>query len=280
MKYLSSIFLVLIIFNIFIWYWVLVGRESNNLNLYFLDVGQGDSGLIKLPGGVKILMDGGPDKKVLNNLSAVLFPADHYIDIVVLSHSQIDHFAGLIPVLERYKVGTVIYNGQGGKGESWKEFIDIIKNKNIPVIVLRGGDSIKYKDNELAFLSPDEEMRKISELNDTALVAKLISGGVKTLFTGDIGFETENYLVEKYDLDIDILKVTHHGSKYGTGAVFLNSATPEVSIIQVGKNNYGHPAKEAINRLAQIGSSIYRNDLNGTIHITAANGKIVVYVGK
>jgi len=280
MKYLSSIFLVLIGFNVFIWYWVFTGGVSNNLNLYFLDVGQGDSELVKLPGNVKMLIDGGPDKKVLSSLANVLPPTDRYIDFIVLSHPQLDHFSGLIPVLERYKVGAFVYNGEDGKDAAWKELINIIKDKNVPIIVLRGGDSINYKDNKLAFLSPDGEINKSSELNDTALVSELVSGGIKTLFTADVGFDVENFLVKKYDLDVDILKVGHHGSKYSTGTDFLKQITPNISIIEVGKNTYGHPTKETLNKLLGIGSSIYRNDEQGTVHIEANNGKVNVYAEK
>lgn len=257
-----------------------MGGVSNNLNLYFLDVGQGDSELIKLPGNVKMLIDGGPDKKVLTGLANVLAPTDRYLDFIVLSHSQLDHFSGLISVLERYKVGAFIYNGEDGKDAAWKEFMIVIKDKNIPVIVLRGGDSISYKNNKLAFLSPDGEVGKKSELNDVALVSELISGGIKTLFTADIGFDIENYLIKKYDLDVDILKVGHHGSKYSTSADFLSEATPKVSIIEVGKNTYGHPTKETLNKLSGVGSSIYRNDERGTVHIEANSGKVNVYTEK
>lgn len=280
MKYLSSIFLVLIGFNLFIWYWVFTGGVSNNLNLYFLDVGQGDGELIKLPGNVKLLIDGGPDKKILSSLANTLSPADRYIDFVVLSHPQLDHFSGLIPVLERYKVGAFVYNGEDSKEKAWKDFISILKDKNIPIIVLRGGDSINYKDNKLMFLSPDGEIGKKSELNDTALVSELVSGGIKTLFTADVGFDVENYLIKKYDLDVDILKVGHHGSKYSTSTAFLNAITPNISIIEVGKNTYGHPTKETLNKLLGIGSSIYRNDEQGTIHIEANSGKVNVYAEK
>ncbi len=280
MKYLSSIFLILIGFNIFIWYWVFAGGFSNNLNLYFLDVGQGDSELIKLPGNVKLLIDGGPDKKVLSSLANNLSSTDRYIDFIILSHPQLDHFSGLISVLERYKVGIFVYNGEDGEGEAWKELLEVIKNKNIPMVVLRGGDSINYKDNKLVFLSPVGEIDKSSELNDTALVLELMSGGIKTLFTADVGFDIENYLVKKYDLDIDILKVGHHGSKYSTSTAFLNEATPNISIIEVGKNTYGHPTKETLNKLVGIGSSIYRSDLQGAVHIEANSGRVNVFTSR
>ena len=111
MKSLSLISLVLIGFNIFVWYHVLVGGQDD-LDLYFLDVGQGDSSLVVLHEGAKVLIDGGPDKSVLFPLSEALPKTDRYIDLVVLSHAQLDHFGGLYDVIERYKIGAFVTTGR------------------------------------------------------------------------------------------------------------------------------------------------------------------------
>ncbi len=277
MKYLSSIYLVLIIFNVFVWYWALQGREDQTLNLYFLNVGQGDGSLVMLPGKVKILIDGGPGKEILNPLSKVLSPTDRYIDLVLLSHPQLDHFSGLIPVLERYRVGAFIYNGREGTASAWKDLVRVLAEKKIKTVVLKEGSRIKYEDNDIQFLSPSNNFLGSKELNDATLVAELTSESSKTLFTADIGFKVENYLTNNYETDIDILKVAHHGSKYSSGLSFLNKATPKISVIQVGRNNYGHPTKEALGRLSSVGSSIYRNDLNGTVHLRVKDGLISVF---
>lgn len=276
MKYLSSIFLALVFLNIFVWYWIIVGAPSSALNMYFLDVGQGDGNLVVLPGGPKILIDGGPDKSVLNELDKILSPTDRYIDLVMLSHSQLDHFAGFIPALERYRVGAFLWNGRAGEISAWRELKNVLEDKEIPIIVLGAGDSIIYKGNKIAILSPDGKLINDAELNNTTLVAELESNGVKTLFTGDIGFEVENYLTNKYDLNVDVLKVPHHGSKYSSGTNFLNEATPLISIIEVGKNKYGHPTTSAIERLTRVGSSIYRTDDKGAIHVKVKNNLINV----
>src|SRR3989338_9697554 len=109
MKYLSLSFLVLIGFNLFVWYYV-VGGGEDGLDVYFLDVGQGDSEFLVLPGGAKILIDGGPGKEVLFELARVLQPTDRYIDLVVLTHPQLDHYGGLFDVIERSKVRALIFN--------------------------------------------------------------------------------------------------------------------------------------------------------------------------
>ncbi|HZX01208.1 MAG TPA: MBL fold metallo-hydrolase [Candidatus Paceibacterota bacterium] len=242
-----------------------------------MDIGQGDSALAILPGGVKILFDGGPDKSLLNDLGKILPATDRRIDLVILSHPQADHFTGFISLLDRYEVSYFIWNGRQGETESWKSLASALKEKHVNTLRLMEGDGIKYRESEIKFLSPDETELGDTELNNTVLAAELFSGGVKTLFIGDIGFDVERRLAGKYDMNIDILKVAHHGSKYSSGDEFLAEATPAVSVIQVGKNTYGHPTKDALDRLAAIGSAIYRNDLAGTVHIEADEGRLNIF---
>ena len=280
MKYLSLIFLVLIGFNAFVWYHVLTG-EQNNLDIYFLDIGQGDSQLVVLPGGVQVLIDGGPDKGVLFELSEILPQTDRYIDLVVMTHPQLDHFGGLLDVTERYKIGAFITPNREGESEAWSDFIDLLDEKDTPVVLVGAGDLISYRDSTFAVLSPNKEFLGNKEVNESSLVLGLNSEGVKALFTGDIGFETENFLVDAYDIDTDILKVAHHGSKFSTGLNFLAEVTPRISIIEVGsKNRFGHPTGAVLSRLRSIGSSIYRTDQNGTVHLEVNEGIIGVSVEK
>ncbi|MEK7481998.1 MAG: MBL fold metallo-hydrolase, partial [Patescibacteria group bacterium] len=106
----------LIIFDFFVWSQIVFGinKQNDNLEVYFLDVGQGDSELVNLSGGVQVLIDAGPDNKILEELSLILAPTDRYIDLVVLSHPQYDHFAGLIEIFKRYEIGAFLYNGREG----------------------------------------------------------------------------------------------------------------------------------------------------------------------
>lgn len=277
MKSLSSIYLGLFLLNVLVLSRVLLGGPQNHLNLYFMDIGQGDSALAILPGGVKILFDGGPDKSLLNDLGKILPATDRRIDLVILSHPQADHFTGFVSLLDRYEVGYFIWNGRRGETESWKSLVSALNSKHVSTLHLMEGDGIKYRESEIKFLSPDETELGDTELNSTVLAAELFSGGVKTLFIGDIGFDVEHRLAEKYDVDVDILKVAHHGSKYSSGEEFLREATPAVSVIQVGKNSYGHPTKDALDRLSAIGSVIYRNDRDGTVHIEADNGQLNIF---
>lgn len=277
MKYLSSIYLVLLVFNIFVWYWIFSSKDEDFLNLYFLDIGQGDSQLIRLPHNVDILVDGGRGKEILNDLAQILSPTDRYIDLVILSHPQLDHFGGLIPVLERYQVGGFIYNGREGKAAAWGDLAQVLQEKKIPTLVLGEKDKIKYQNNEFTFLSPNEDFKKSKDINEASLVFELKSEEANFLFTGDIDFKVEDYLVKNYDIDTDILKVAHHGSKYSSSDRFLKVTRPVISVIQVGKNSYGHPTKETLSRLANVGSQIFRNDLNGTINLQVKDGVVNVF---
>ncbi len=283
MRYWSLSFLVLLGFNLFVWFAVITGAVTE-LNLYFLKVGQGDSELIVLPDGVKILIDGGPDKSVLFSLVNAIPSTNRYIDLLIMTHPQTDHFAGFADVIERYKVGAFIATGKEGENETWDNFEKLLTEKNIPIILISAGGKIRYKDNLITVLAPNEELMKSKELNDTSLVLKLESEGIKALFTGDIGFTTESDLLNNNrltsdvnQLDVDVLKVGHHGSKFSTGANFLAATTPLISIIEVGKNRYGHPTEATLNRLKQFGSQIYRTDENGTVRLRAKDGMIVIY---
>ena len=247
------------------------------LNVYFLDVGQGDSELVVLPGGVKILADGGPDKEVLFELDRILPATDRYIDLLVVSHAQLDHFGGLRDVLDRYRVGAVLFNGREGTGSVWGEFRRELTDENVPLIVIGGGDKIVYGDNYFDVLSPSGELLQEPDLNDTSLVMKLVSGGAKILFTGDIGPTAEEYLVGRSDIDVDVLKVAHHGSRYSTSQAFVDKASPALSVIEVGINNtFGHPAESVLQRLWRAGSIVYRTDQNGRVRLVIRDGKIGV----
>jgi len=278
MRYWSLSFLLLAGFNFFIWQQVITGARGD-LNLYFLKVGQGDSELAQLPGGVQILIDGGPDKSVLLELAKALPANDRYLDMLVMTHPQTDHFAGFFDIVERYKVGAFIATGREEETETWENFRKLLEEKQIPIILVEAGSKIIYRENLLEVLSPDQELLVDKEINESSVILKLESQGIKALFTGDAGFLTENYLTtsQVVNLDVDVLKVAHHGSKYSSGANFLAATTPLISVIEVGKNNYGHPTEATLNRLKSIGSAVYRTDENGTVRLVVRDGKIAVY---
>ncbi len=279
-KSVKMIIGVLVAIDLIIWIAILFPAEINSLHLYFLDVGQGDSSLVALPGGPKILIDGGkPNGKLQENLESILSPGDRYIDLVMISHPQLDHFGGLLDILRNYKIGAILTSRHGSEQAAWQELERIIAERNIPRIVLRAGDAITYQGSHFDILSPkDSDWAR--DINDLSLVGVLASGGVRTFFGGDISAEKERQLAESYNVDVDILKVSHHGSKYSSDSEFLREASPYVSAIGVGKNSYGHPTNQALHRLANIGSQVFRTDERGMIKLLIDGGKVKIYTSR
>lgn len=270
----------LLVFDLFVWSRIIFNGQNKNTEIYFLDIGQGDSEMVILPGGVKVLIDGGPDKKILSELALVLNPTDRYIDLIVLSHPQMDHFAGLIDILKRYKVGAFIYNGREGEAKAFKDLEKALEENGALKLILAQGDKIKYLESRINIISPPKEFLESKELNDTTLVLMLIVDNFKSLFTGDIGENIEKYLVENFNIGADVLKVSHHGSKFSSGADFLKEINPAISVIEVGKNNYGHPTAQTLEKLASVSSQIFRTDYDGTIKLTINSDKINIFKRK
>ncbi|MDP1719302.1 MAG: MBL fold metallo-hydrolase [bacterium] len=269
--------IILIAGNIFVWRAVAFGPRYKDLELDFLKVGQGDSELVILPGNVKILIDGGPDATVLNSLAKVLGPLDRRIDIVVNTHPQLDHFGGLIDVLKNYSVGAVIGNGRDGTIPAYFDFKKAVAASGAKDIILAEGDKIRYGEAVFDFLGPSKKNLTSKELNDTILVMLLKYGSLAALYTGDAGQDIEDELIKKYDLSAQVLKVGHHGSKFSSSPEFLKAVRPLISVIEVGKNTYGHPTKQALGGLANIGSQIYRTDQDGTVKIISDGKTLKVF---
>ncbi len=273
---LISVFFIAL--DLFVWNEIIFNGKNKNPEIYFLNVGQGDSELVALPDKVKVLIDGGPDKKILGNISSIFSYFDRRIDLVIMSHPQLDHFGGLMEIFKRYDVGAFIWSGEKTGAASFQELEKTARQNKIPELFLAEGDKIKYQGNIFEILSPAKNSTSIKNINDDALVIKFTSqNNGKVLFTADIDDKVEKYLSQKYDLTADILKVAHHGSKYSSSLEFLKSVLPKISIIEVGKNSYGHPTKAALARLSDIGSKIFRTDKNGIIKMVLDNNKVNVF---
>ncbi len=247
--------------------------------LYFLNIGQGDSEFIQLPTGAQILIDGGPDgARLLDNLAKVMLPQDRYIDLLIMTHPQADHMAGFIDLLKKYQVGAFIGNLRKGPIAAYDELHHQLAANHVPYIQLVAGDEIKIGDTLLHLLSPTRQNIASKELNDTCEVVLLETPHLKALYTGDIGANIETEMVARYGklLDVDVLKVGHHGSRFSSSESFLRATSPALAVIEVGKNTYGHPTKQAIGRLTASGAKVLRTDEQGIIKITTQNDKLVV----
>jgi len=261
-----------------IWHDIIVSRPPASMHAHFLDVGQGDAELLAFPDGAKVMTDAGPPNgEAVNDLQNILPFGDRYIDIAVISHPQLDHFGGYTGLLDQYSIGAFIYNGRDDTPgvSAWPELLAKIRAKHIPLITLGRGDAIRMAGGEIDFLSPNRDFDKSAELNDTAFVEFARSDDFRVLLTADTGFNVENFLLQtKINLRADVLKVGHHGSKYSSGSGFLKAVDPRAAVIEVGAHNtYGHPSKDALQRIASSTSAIiFRTDRDKSVEMWKENG--------
>ena len=256
-------------------------KASSDLEVYFLDIGQGDAILIKTPFGQNILIDGGPDNKVINHLSENLAWWDKQIDLMILTHPHSDHVGGLADVVSRYKVEKILYTGVIHSSPDYIAWLEIIRDCGIPLIIIDRPQTIKLgEDCRLDILYPRESIlgKEVSNLNNSSIVIKLIYKEAKFLLAGDIELETEQELLNSgIDLSAQVFKANHHGSDTSNSQEFLQAVNPEIAVIQVGKeNDFGHPSRRVIKRLERMGVKVFRNDLDGTVKVIS-DGYMLTY---
>jgi competence protein ComEC len=250
--------------------------QKELLRASFLNVGQGDAALIDYLGDYQILIDGGPNgNKLISEISKEISPLDKKIEVVILTHPDKDHYQGLVDLLDKYEVGLFLYNGTEDDAESYKQLENELGNKKIETKVVTEGSTLAIGENlKMEFFNPDEVLEDNKEKNSSSIVIRLDFGENSFLFTGDAEFETENDMIsDEEDLDVDFLKVGHHGSKNASGAEFLQKVSPRYSIISVGQNSYGHPTEETLGRLKAVGSEVIRTDEQGIINVVCDNPK-------
>ncbi|MBI1957216.1 MAG: MBL fold metallo-hydrolase [Candidatus Niyogibacteria bacterium] len=242
-----------------------LGRST--LTVSFFDVGQGDAIFIEAPNGNQMLIDGGPDKKVLRELADVMSFWDRSIDMIVLTHPHQDHVAGLVDVLRRFDVDYAVESGARHTIAEYDAFERAVADEKAEHIFARRGMRIWLSgDVYLDVLEPKEFLGD-GNPNETMVVVRLVYGKTSALLTGDLTEKGEARLLGSgVVLDSDILKVPHHGSKYSSTNAFLRAVTPEAAIVSAGaKNRYGHPTREALGRLAASAAEIFRTDTDGTV---------------
>ncbi len=273
MKWASSVFL-LVLCNAVAWRQVLITAKPALPSFYFFDVGQGDSELLNF-GPVQILIDGGPPNgKALKEIERALSTEDRYIDLVILTHPHLDHFGGLIDVMDRYDIGKFITDGT--ENESAKAY----KNLKKPDMTLGEGDTITYGDYKLSVLGPNAAERADPDPNKASVVLLLEGPETRIFYAGDMHTENEERLRKEYKLKADVLKVAHHGSRFSSSAAFLKELQPKVAVIGVGKNSYGHPTPATLERLADAKIKTYATIDHGTIKVVPKDGQLKIYTEK
>jgi len=262
-----------------------VPENSAKATVYFLDVGQGDAELIETGKDQQVLIDGGPGSAVLTKLGEVMPYYDKTIETVVLSHPDADHLRGLIDVLKRYEVKRVIEFKVNVDKQIYTEWKNLIQEKQIEDLELKNGDKVDISSDaklDIVFPYADDLGKTTQNLNDSSLVCQLVVGDVKFLFTGDAEKEEIDKIISKEgNIQSQIYKVGHHGSRNATTADFLEHLWPEVAVISVGAgNSYGHPNQEVLSLLDLYAVKTYRTDKNGTVKISTDGKSYKVDVQK
>ncbi len=267
-------------------YFIFIKTNEGELTVTFFDVGQGDSIFVETPSHKQMLIDGGPNNKVMQKLNSKMGFFDNDIDVVVATHADADHITGLIPVFEKYNVKNVIESPVKGKTEVFNLLDNEIEshsakssdgtrneknggaNPTSPkgfdgarVYIAKTGDEIDFNDGVIAkVLYPVQNLSSKTDTNEASVCILLTYQDKTFLFTGDLPSVRENKLIESNLLseNVTIYKAGHHGSKNSSGEQLLSYIKPYYAVISAGKDNkYGHPNIETIERLKKYGKVIF-----------------------
>ena len=247
---------------------------NDELRVSFIDVGQGDSEFIELPNGETMLIDAGTietGKNVVDYIKSLGYTSINY---VVGTHPHEDHIGGLDDVIKTFDIGSIYMPKITADTKTFEDVLDAAESKNLMINTAKSGVSImNTEDLSIKFLAPT--LDSYENTNDYSAVVKVVYGETSYLFTGDAEEFSENLITD--DVNADVLKVGHHGSSTSTSTEFLKKVSPSSAVISCGKDNsYGHPHSETLQKLADMGTAVYRTDELGTI-VSVSNGKTITF---
>ena len=245
-----------------------IPAASGNFTVHFIDVGQGDSILLE-HGGDTMLIDSGEIGKGNDVATYVKGEGITSLDYVVATHPHSDHIGGMSVILNDFPIGHFVDSGYPYTSKTYENMLTTIDKKNIPFSTPKRGDKIDFSSGiDIQVLNPGSTYFT-DDVNQNSVVLKITDRKITFLLMGDAGLEAESAIMnDGYDVNADILKVGHHGSRTSSGTSFISAVSPAVSVIEVGAgNDYGHPHQETLDRLQKI-SKVYRTDLDSTITIT------------
>lgn len=250
----------------------LIEQVKNTTTLVFCDVGQGDAAYIRIENKVDVLIDAGPNNKVLSCLGKHMPFYDREIEFAFLSHPQKDHYGGFSLILDRYKIQTFVASYIKSNSKGFHDLLEKLKQKNTNVLFWYAKSEMIFSERSSASLIwPTSSYISNTNVKDPNIYSQIIFfslGDHLILFTGDTTPLPQSYFID--DLyPVNILKVPHHGSKNGLSKKILLKVRPEIAVISSGKNNnYGHPSKEIVQMLQNEKVTIKRTDQEGDVVFT------------
>lgn len=274
MKKSIFMFLFLLLFTLTIIPFLETNNKSGLLSVHIIDVGQGDSILIKTPNSKTILVDSGDENSEQIVNSYLKRERVKTLDMVIATHPDTDHIGSLDSIVDNLNIKCIYMPENISDNKAYKNLISSCKSKNLDINYLYQGDFINIdKDINLTVLSPSY-IQDDSNLN--SIVFKLDFEDKSFLFTGDSEMPNENEITNVFNLDdVDFLKVGHHGSSSSTSLNFLSKTTPDIAVISCGyKNQYGHPHQSTLDNLNSSNILTYRTDINGDM-VFYSDGEII-----
>lgn len=247
---------------------------SSLLMVSFLDIGQGDALYIRAPNGNDVLIDGGPDDNVLRKIREVTSVADNHVSLIIATHPDKDHIAGLIPIFENFSVDYYVHTEIASKTSFDESLMDqVAQEPQLISVLARSGQRIILDQSAgvyIDILFPDQDTSHFSDTNEASIIIQLTYDQQKFLLTGDAPSSVEYSLIERYEkiLPSNVLKLGHHGSKTSSSEFFLKAVQPTFAIVSAGKNNrYNHPSPEVLERVENVipDSQVFSTAVLGTI---------------
>ena len=249
-----------------------------DLQVHFLDVGQGDCTII-LCDGETMVIDGGPASTAQFVYSYVRNTLNlQHIDYVISTHPHLDHVYGLSSVLNAAPVDLLLTPVMKWDSKAFDSMLEYAKAQGTPISVPQDGDTLQLGGATITILHCWPEAIDYGRTNDSSIVTRIDYGKTSFIITGDAEDWSEYMMIDSgYDLKADVLRVSHHGSSTGSTAQFLKAVQPEYAVISVGKDNgYGHPHAEVLERLNEIGAKVLRTDELGTIVFQSDGESLIV----
>lgn len=252
-------------------FWLLY-QPNSFLELNVLDVGQGDAIFIQTPSGKTVLIDGGPDNKVIRRLSEELPFWQRQIDLVILTHPHDDHFQGLVEVLKRYQVTKLLITRVECFNPAYQEFLEVARSSKTQISLVDDLDKFVIDDINFTVLYPIAKVadKKYDNFNNSSIVLKLSYHDIDFLMMGDAEVVVEEELLSKSInvLESEVLKLGHHGADTSSDEDFLRAVNPKIALISVGEiNSYGHPSPLITKRLDRLSIKQYLTKDLGTIKL-------------
>jgi beta-lactamase superfamily II metal-dependent hydrolase len=252
-------------------------ESTDTLNVYYLDIGQGDCTLIT-QGSHAMMVDAGDNDQGTRIQSYLNYLDIERFDYLILTHPDADHIGGADVVIYKFDVASILMPDQSADTRTYDDVLQAMKSKNYTAVCPQVGDTYAFGDASFTILSP---VRSYSDTNNNSIVIRLTYGKNTFLFTGDAEEQAEADMISGgMDLQADVLKAGHHGSSTSTSNEFLDAVSPSFAVISCGQDNkYGHPHAETLNKFRQRGIAVYRTDEQGTITATSDGRNITWNTG-